>query len=656
MQAWIVDTFVDQNFAGNDAAVILLQNEFPHTDEMQSIALDLGVPTTAFMLAPRESSRYPIRWFTPRKELNLCGHATVASACFLYDVKGVCRSTELCFETHSGPLHARRIGSSISLDLPRMDVTACDLPDGLEDALGAKIVNCNRAIDDILVELESEEAVATLRPKFDVLAGINCRGHIVTAQAATQNADFVSRSFFPALGVDEDQVCVSAHCKLGPFWGERLQKEQLTAIQMSQRGGRLMIEVDDHRVQVAGNAHARACVDQARRNGSRSAGHKWERHSAKTGMAAAAYRIHASRTSKDRSDIAACPVNSHNEWDPLEEVIVGIVEGARFPPWHVSVQAPLPHDQYALFRANAGKSFPAERIRSASAELDELAHILEAEGVTVRRPEPRDHLLSYGAPGWESTGLYDAMPRDVLLVLGDEILECPLAWRSRYFGTSAFRPLLKEYFRGGARWSAGPKPELPDEFYDNDWAEPRQGETPRFAINEFEPTFDAADFIRFGRDIVGQISNVTNSFGIEWLRQHLGDAYRLHVLEFNDSHPMHIDATLTPLAPGKLLVNPERVSDIPAIFKGWDIFPAPQPIIPDDHPLYMTSKWINMNLLMIDEQRVIVERQDEPMIAALAGWGFTPIPCNFRNFNSFGGSFHCATLDVRRRGTLQSYF
>lgn len=352
---------------------------------------------------------------------------------------------------------------------------------------------------------------------------------------------------------------------------------------------------------------------------------------------------------------ALCPVSSHNEWDLLEEVIVGVVEGATFPPFHIALEAPLPQDQHQHFRDNAGRPFPFEYVESAKKELDELVHILEGEGVKVRRPVPSNQLQPYGAPGWTSTGLYDAMPRDVLLVIGSEIIECPMAWRSRYFGASAYKPLLKEYFQQGAKWSAAPKPELKDELYDYNWSEPNDGEPMRFVITEFEPTFDAADFIRCGRDIIAQKSNVTNEFGIAWLRRHLGDTYRIHVLEFNDPHAMHIDATLLPLAPGKLLINPERVLKVPEIFRGWDVFHAPRPIIPDNHNLYMTSKWINMNILMLDEQRVIVERQDEPMIEALKKWGFRTIGCNFRNFNRFGGSFHCATLDVRRRGRLESY-
>ncbi|OLF09660.1 amidinotransferase [Actinophytocola xinjiangensis] len=351
------------------------------------------------------------------------------------------------------------------------------------------------------------------------------------------------------------------------------------------------------------------------------------------------------------------PVRSYTEWDPLEEVIVGIVDDACFPPWHGALPPVLPSNMHATFRAQAGRPFPAERITAARRELDEFARILEGEGVTVRRPEPIRHDTTYSTLNWSSSGMYAAMPRDVLLVVGDDVIECPMAWRSRYYESLAYRPLLKEYFRGGAKWSAGPKPELTDEQFDPEWTdEPGPEGSPRLVVTEFEPTFDAADFTRCGRDIIAQKSNVTNQFGIEWLRRHLGEEYRIHVFEFADSHPMHIDATLVPLAPGKLLVNPERVPKVPSLFKGWDVLEAPRPVLPDSHPLYMTSKWINMNVFMIDETRVMVERQDEPMIHALKNFGFTPILCDFREFNSFGGSFHCATLDVRRRGGLRSYF
>ncbi len=351
-----------------------------------------------------------------------------------------------------------------------------------------------------------------------------------------------------------------------------------------------------------------------------------------------------------------CPVWSCNEWDPLEEVIVGVADGACVPPWDVSIASAVPERHHAFFKANAGRSFPRDRLDAAARELDDFSALLEREGITVRRPEMRDHGEPFAAPGWRSTGLYDAMPRDVLLAVGDQILECPLAWRSRYFGLNAFRALMKGYFRAGARWTAAPKPELADALYNHEWREPAPGQAPAPVITEFEPVFDAADFIRCGRDIFAQLSTVTNAFGVEWLRRQLGPDYTIHVLAFDDPHPMHIDATFMPVAPGKVVINPERVPTMPAMFKDWEALPAPPPVTPDAHPLYMTSKWINMNVLMLDPERMVVEAQDEPMIEAARRWGFEPVPVAFRNFNSLGGSFHCATLDVRRAGTLTSYF
>lgn len=354
---------------------------------------------------------------------------------------------------------------------------------------------------------------------------------------------------------------------------------------------------------------------------------------------------------------ATSPVEAYNEWDPLEEVIVGRVEGATVPPYDVALASCLSDEQRQFFRSNAGKSFPDERIKAAAAELEELCHILEAEGIKVRRPDLVDFSKPYSTPHWTcKNGFYAAMPRDFLLVIGNELIESPMAWRSRYYEACLYRSLAKEYFHGGAKWTAAPRPELRDELYDKDYVEPTDSSQMRYPINEFEPTFDAADFIRCGRDIFGQISNVTNKFGIAWLERHLGPEYRMHTVTFDDLHPLHIDGTFMPLAPGKVLVCPERVKVVPPQFAKWDILEAPRPTIPDAHPLYMTSKWVSMNTLMIDEKRVVVDRDEEPLIRALKEWGFEPVLCPFRNFNSFGGSFHCATADIRRRGTLQSYF
>lgn len=243
------------------------------------------------------------------------------------------------------------------------------------------------------------------------------------------------------------------------------------------------------------------------------------------------------------------------------------------------------------------------------------------------------------------------MPRDYLLVVGDVIIESPMAWRSRYFEGTAYRALLKEYFNNGARWLPAPRPELSAELFSTQFSNGQElfGEEWQSAVTEFEPVFDAADFVRFGRDIVVQRSHVTNAAGIEWVRRCLGPSYTIHEHQFHDAHPMHIDASIMPLAPGKLLINPERVKDVPAVLKGWDLLPAPRSTLPASHPMRMCSPWVVMNVISLDERRVIVEASEEPLIKALRNWGFEPIPVPFRAFYSFGGSFHCATADIRRR-------
>jgi glycine amidinotransferase len=349
------------------------------------------------------------------------------------------------------------------------------------------------------------------------------------------------------------------------------------------------------------------------------------------------------------------PVSSYNEWDPLEEVIVGVLDHATIPSFHPALEATMPDRHVELFKTRGGKPFPSELIAAGQRELDALCRVLEAEGVIVRRPEPVDCSRGFATPDWaECGGLYSAMPRDVALVVGSEIIEAPMAWRSRYFEIHAYRSLFRHYFESGGRWAAAPRPVLSDASYNPEY-EGAEGDD-RFVGTNVEPTFDAADFVRCGRDIFAQRSHVTNHLGIEWLRRHLRGEYRVHELSFNDPSPMHIDATFVPLAPGKLLINPERVAKIPDVFRGWEVLVAPRPCIPEEHPMFMSSRWVSMNILMLDHERVLVERGEKPLIELLRSRRFTPIPCDFRHFNSFGGSFHCATLDVRRRGELRSYF
>lgn len=352
---------------------------------------------------------------------------------------------------------------------------------------------------------------------------------------------------------------------------------------------------------------------------------------------------------------------SCDEWSPLEEVIVGTAKGATVPLWDdAGVRATTPSHASWFFKEYGGKPFPAEMVESAEKELDNLAEVLTSLGIIVHRPEDFDFSKEYETPWWKSRGLYAAMPRDVMMVIGDTIIEAPMAWRSRYFEIFAFRKLIQKYFNEGAKWLVAPKSTMAGDFYNPTYSPDNaviNGEK-QFVISNNEVAFDAADFVRFGKDILVQKSNVTNDLGIEWVRRHIGPEYTIHVVEFGDDHPMHIDTTIVPLAPGKLLINPTWVKkeDLPAFFDSWEILEAPAPVNPKDSGLYFSSDWLTINMLSIDEKRVIVEEQETPLIEALKNWGFEPITIPFRNFYPFGGSVHCATADIRRRGELKSYF
>ncbi|TMB19913.1 MAG: amidinotransferase [Deltaproteobacteria bacterium] len=357
----------------------------------------------------------------------------------------------------------------------------------------------------------------------------------------------------------------------------------------------------------------------------------------------------------------ACVVNSWNEWDPLEEVVVGRLEGAAAPPGHVTMVGNLPARAARLYPLLAGRRYPRLLVQPAQKELGGFVRLLESEGIKVRRPDIVDFSIRFSSPNWTSSGFCTASPRDGILVIGDQIIETPMAWRSRYFETHAYRTLLKEYWSQGARWISAPKPQLLDRLYDDHFRPPAKGEPVRYIINEFEPLFDAADFVRCGTDLFVTRSNATNASGIEWLRRHLGPQFRIHEIKSHCPQPLHIDTTFVPLAPGKVLINPEYVDpkELPPILKSWDILVAPEPDpirgLRNLH-LSMVSKWISLNVLMLDPKRVVVERSQVSMIELLKDHGLEPIPCPFMHYKPFGGSFHCATLDVRRRGTLQSYF
>lgn len=353
-------------------------------------------------------------------------------------------------------------------------------------------------------------------------------------------------------------------------------------------------------------------------------------------------------------------VNSWNEWDPLREVIVGAARGAADIGFEPALSPYFPaSDRGREFR---GLPVHPSVVDDAERQLDHLAELLDRLGVTVRRPDPVEQSIPVKTPDWEiSCGHATACPRDLLLVIGNEIIEAPMAQRARYFEFRAYRTLLKNYFARGARWTTAPKPLLSKALY----RECRQGGEPfDFAagalLTEFEPVFDAACFARCGRDLFWQPDLVSNEFGAEWLRRHLGPTFRIHRIAFRESTPTHIDTTLVPIRPGLVLINPERPCTNGALelftTNGWQAVPAPPSVRTGRSPARDVSNWISMNILMLDERTAIVEQAEKPMMNLLRSLKCEVIPCPFDRVYPFGGGFHCCTADIRREGALQSYF
>jgi predicted PhzF superfamily epimerase YddE/YHI9 len=251
-----VDAFTDTSFAGNPAAVCVLP-ETRETTWMQQVAAEMNLSETAF-LRPRPDGTYHLRWFTPTDEVDLCGHATLASAHVLWSEGFLAPGAEAQFHTTSGLLSASRDAPWITMNFPTDPPSSIDPPPPLLDGLHApEPLYVGRSERDLLVHLGTEDAVQNLDPDLSALATLDARGVIVTAPADDENLDFVSRFFAPGVGVPEDPVTGSAHCALGPYWADQLDATALTARQVSPRGGTVRLQLEDptaDRIALSGQA------------------------------------------------------------------------------------------------------------------------------------------------------------------------------------------------------------------------------------------------------------------------------------------------------------------------------------------------------------------------------------------------------------------
>lgn len=247
-----VDAFTSRPFSGNPAAVCLLEQS---RDDvwLQNVAREMGMSETAFLQPERDG--YRLRWFTPTMEVDLCGHATLASAHVLYETGTLAHGSEARFYTRSGLLTANEEDGWIKLDFPVNPADAMAAPPALEKALnGVEMKFVGKSIFDYLIELESADAVRSMKPNLGLLELVPARGVIVTARSDDPQYDFVSRFFGPAAGVPEDPVTGSAHCCLAPYWAQKLDKKEMIGYQASARGGVVKVAVRGDRVMLYGQA------------------------------------------------------------------------------------------------------------------------------------------------------------------------------------------------------------------------------------------------------------------------------------------------------------------------------------------------------------------------------------------------------------------
>lgn len=361
-------------------------------------------------------------------------------------------------------------------------------------------------------------------------------------------------------------------------------------------------------------------------------------------------------------------VNSWNEWDPLKHVIVGRADGGCIAAPEPALDAKVPED--SDMRGQWGPR-PQDSVDKANEQLDNLVKTLEGRGVRVDRPDAMNFSQPVATPDWRAESMFGCMPpRDVILTVGAEMLEATMSYRCRWFEYLCYRPLIQKYYDEdpAMRHESAPKPRLTDADYHPDYLSDEIGVEKRlqwaaekfFVTTEEEPLFDAADVLRFGRDLVVQHGFTTNLKGIDWLSRHFPE-HRVHTVNFpGDPYPIHIDATFSPLRPGLIINNPERrlPDDQRAMFakNDWEIVDAARPAHNSPPPLCYSSVWLSMNVLVLDPKTVCVEATEVHQLEQLDKLGFEVVPVPFRDAYPFGGGLHCATTDVYREGSCEDYF
>jgi glycine amidinotransferase/scyllo-inosamine-4-phosphate amidinotransferase 1 len=345
-------------------------------------------------------------------------------------------------------------------------------------------------------------------------------------------------------------------------------------------------------------------------------------------------------------------INSHDEWGQLKEVIVGVVTNAAFPNDDLGIKLNIAFDTGQLPDTNIPVNGLTQKIIDETNEdLEIFVDALKRLGITVRRPNPIDTSKRITTPDWQTSQYFNYCPRDTLLIVGDTIIETPNVYRSRHFENLSYRDMFNGFLRQGCKWVCAPKPRLRNTDYLND--------APTATIlSENDPIFEAANVLKAGKDVFYLVSNGGNELGLTWLQNLLGSDYRIHACR-NLYDGIHIDTTLALLRPGLVLANPERVNkdNLPAPLRQWEVIYTPDMREHDYSGLPPTSsKWIGMNLLMINPNLAVVDADQPALVRLLAKHGIDALPLKLRHARVLDGGFRCTTLELHREGNKAVYF
>lgn len=352
-------------------------------------------------------------------------------------------------------------------------------------------------------------------------------------------------------------------------------------------------------------------------------------------------------------------IKSNNEWDPLKEVIIGNCFNANLPKLDLSIKLFFHNNSYYYYKTDNNRQpiIKKQYIEELNEDINSFIKALKYEGVKIHRPHKLKKIQKFKTPYWESTTVPALNVRDQFLILNNELIETSPQVRCRYFENDLIKHIL--YDQGSFKWTVMPKPIMTDNSFDLRYVTDQGPEYKnRYTKieNEYDHNFeimiDGAQCIRFNENLIINAANMNHLLGIQWLEKHLGNKYNIFTL--NSAADNHLDSYIVPLREGTLLLrDPSFIEYLPNFLQSWDIIYPPKPsdnMFPNYNAddFIIGSKYIDMNVLSIDGDKIIVNSLYPELVKLLEKEGFTPIPVQHRHRRIFGGGFHCFSLDLHR--------